>query len=77
VDALRGIELALEPDEMVAIMGPSRLRQDDPPQLPVRLDSIDGGDVLIEGTSLSAMSDRERTDYCARRMGFVFHPGSA
>jgi ABC-type lipoprotein export system ATPase subunit len=28
--------------------------------------------VLIEGTDLSAMSDRARTDYRARRMGFVF-----
>jgi putative ABC transport system ATP-binding protein len=36
------------------------------------LDSISGGDVLIEGTSLAAMSDRERTRYRARRMGFVF-----
>jgi len=27
---------------------------------------------VIDGTSLSAMSDRERTDYRARRMGFVF-----
>ena len=36
------------------------------------LDSIDGGEVLIEGVPLSAMSDRERTDYRARRMGFVF-----
>ena len=26
----------------------------------------------IEGRSLAAMSDRERTDYRARRMGFVF-----
>ena len=36
------------------------------------LDSLDGGEVLIEGTPLSEMSDRERTDYRARRMGFVF-----
>ena len=36
------------------------------------LDSIDGGEVLIEGTPLSAMSDRARTDYRARRMGFIF-----
>ena len=28
--------------------------------------------MLIEGTPLSDMSDRERTDYRARRMGFVF-----
>ena len=36
------------------------------------LDSTDAGEVLIEGTPLSEMSDRERTDYRARRMGFVF-----
>ena len=36
------------------------------------LDAIDAGEVLIEGVSLSAMSDEERTDYRARRMGFVF-----
>jgi len=36
------------------------------------LDSIDEGEILIEGTALSEMSDRERTDYRARHMGFVF-----
>jgi putative ABC transport system ATP-binding protein len=36
------------------------------------LDAIDEGEVLIEGVPLSQMSDRERTDYRARRMGFVF-----
>ena len=36
------------------------------------LDAIDGGDVLIEGVARGAMSDEARTDYRARRMGFVF-----
>ena len=36
------------------------------------LDAVDSGEILIEGVSLSAMSDVERTDYRARRMGFVF-----
>ena len=36
------------------------------------LDSIDDGEVLIDGTPLSHMSDRQRTDYRARRMGFIF-----
>ncbi|HEY7398919.1 MAG TPA: ATP-binding cassette domain-containing protein, partial [Gaiellaceae bacterium] len=31
-----------------------------------------GGDVLIEGASLASMSEQQRTDYRARRMGFVF-----
>jgi len=36
------------------------------------LDAVDAGEVLIDGTELSQLSDRERTDYRARRMGFVF-----
>src|SRR6266581_2267798 len=32
----------------------------------------DTGKVLIEGVELGSMSDEQRTDYRARRMGFVF-----
>ena len=72
VDALKGVDLVLEPGEMVAIMGPSGCGKTTLLNCLSGLDSIDGGEVLIEGTPLSAMSDRERTDYRARRMGFVF-----
>jgi ABC-type lipoprotein export system ATPase subunit len=72
VDALKGVDLALDPGEMVAIMGPSGCGKTTLLNCLSGLDSIDSGEVLIEGTPLSAMSDRERTDYRARRMGFVF-----
>jgi putative ABC transport system ATP-binding protein len=72
VDALRGVDLALERGEMVAIMGPSGCGKTTLLNCLSGLDSIDDGEVLIEGTPLSEMSDRERTDYRARRMGFVF-----
>ncbi len=72
VDALRGIDLALGQGEMVAIMGPSGCGKTTLLNCLSGLDSLDGGEVLIEGTPLSEMSDRERTDYRARRMGFVF-----
>jgi len=72
VDALRSIDLTVERGEMVAIMGPSGCGKTTLLNCLSGLDSIDDGDVLIEGTSLKAMSDRERTDYRARRMGFVF-----
>ena len=72
VDALRGIDLAVAPGEMVAIMGPSGSGKTTLLNCLSGLDAVDGGEVLIDGTPLSDMSDRERTDYRARRMGFVF-----
>ncbi|MFL6041490.1 MAG: ABC transporter ATP-binding protein [Gaiellales bacterium] len=72
VDALRGVDLALERGEMVAIMGPSGCGKTTLLNCLSGLDAIDAGQILIEGTALTDMSDRARTDYRARRMGFVF-----
>ena len=72
VDALRGVDLALAQGEMVAIMGPSGCGKTTLLNCLSGLDSLDGGEVVIEGTPLSEMSDRDRTDYRARRMGFIF-----
>jgi putative ABC transport system ATP-binding protein len=72
VEALRGVDLVLERGEMAAIMGPSGCGKATLLNCLSGLDTIDEGDVVIDGTSLSQMSDRERTDYRARHMGFVF-----
>jgi ABC-type lipoprotein export system ATPase subunit len=72
VHALKGVDLAIHPGEMVSIMGPSGCGKTTLLNCLSGLDAIDGGDVLIEGVSLAAMSDRERTDYRAAHMGFVF-----
>ena len=72
VRALRGVDLAVGRGEMVAIMGPSGCGKTTLLNCLSGLDVIDRGDVLVEGRSLAAMSDRERTDHRARRMGFVF-----
>jgi ABC-type lipoprotein export system ATPase subunit len=72
VHALRGVDLAVRRGEMVAIMGPSGSGKTTLLNCLSGLDAIDKGEVLIEGVGLSTMSDRERTDYRARRMGFVF-----
>jgi putative ABC transport system ATP-binding protein len=72
VEALRGVDLSVAPGEMVAIMGPSGSGKTTLLNCLSGLDSVDEGEVVIEGTALSDMSDRRRTEYRARRMGFIF-----
>jgi putative ABC transport system ATP-binding protein len=72
VHALRGVDLTIAPGEMVAVMGPSGCGKTTLLNCLSGLDNFDEGEVHIEGTSLSEMSDQVRTDYRARRMGFVF-----
>ncbi len=72
VNALRGVDLAVERGEMVAIMGPSGCGKTTLLNCLSGLDAIDDGEIVIDGTPLGEMSDRARTDYRARRMGFIF-----
>jgi putative ABC transport system ATP-binding protein len=72
VRALRGVDLELRRGEMVAIMGPSGCGKTTLLNCLSGLEPVDAGEIVIGGTALSAMSDRQRTDYRARHMGFVF-----
>jgi len=72
VPALNGVDLTVDQGEMVAIMGPSGCGKTTLLNCLSGLDRFDAGDVLIEGVSLADMTDHDRTDHRARRMGFVF-----
>ncbi len=72
VPALRGVDLRVHRGEMVAIMGPSGSGKTTLLNCLSGLDTADDGQIAIEGVLLSGMSDHDRTDYRARRMGFVF-----
>jgi putative ABC transport system ATP-binding protein len=72
VQALRGVDLSVERGEMVAIMGPSGCGKTTLLNCLSGLDTIDSGQILIDGTDLSDLSDKVRTRYRARNMGFVF-----
>ncbi len=72
VQALRGVDLTVERGEMVAVMGPSGCGKTTLLNCLSGIDEITRGEVLIEGRDLTGMSDAERTDHRARRMGFIF-----
>src|SRR5690349_17508012 len=72
VEVLKGVDLEVTTGEMVAIMGPSGCGKTTLLNCLSGLDELDAGSVVIEGRPLEGMSDRARTDYRARRMGFVF-----
>jgi len=72
VNALRGVSLSIQPGEMVAIMGPSGCGKTTLLNCLTGLDTIDGGRVTIEGTDISKMSDNDKTEHRAKRMGFIF-----
>ena len=72
VRALRGVDLNVARGEMVAIMGPSGCGKTTLLNCLSGLDLIDEGQVLIDGTDINALSDNRRTEYRARRMGFIF-----
>lgn len=72
VSALRGIDLQVKRGEMVAIMGPSGCGKTTTLNCLSGLDDIDSGTVVIDGQVIHDLPDDERSDYRARRMGFVF-----
>jgi ABC-type lipoprotein export system ATPase subunit len=72
MEVLRGVDFAVRAGEMVAIMGPSGCGKTTLLNCLSGLDEFDGGEVKIAGSSLRDMSDRTKTDYRARQMGFVF-----
>ncbi len=72
VQALRGVSMTIRKGEMVAVMGPSGCGKTTLLNTLSGLDSIDRGLIRIEGQEIAKMPDNAKTDYRARRMGFVF-----
>ncbi len=72
VEALHGVNMEVAAGEMVAIMGPSGCGKTTLLNCLSGLDTIDEGNVFIQGDNLRDLSDNERTAYRAKHMGFIF-----
>ncbi len=72
VHALRGLNLQVYRGEMIAVMGPSGCGKTTLLNCLSGMDEITSGRIFIDNTELGRMSDRDRTTYRGKHMGFVF-----
>jgi putative ABC transport system ATP-binding protein len=72
VPALRGVSVRIARGEIVAIVGPSGCGKTTLLHCLSGLEDFEAGEVLLEGLSLGRLSDGQKADHRARRVGFVF-----
>ena len=70
--AVTDVDLDVVRNRITAIIGPSGCGKTTMLNCLSGLDEIDSGQVVIDGVVLHDLPDDERSDYRARRMGFVF-----
>jgi lipoprotein-releasing system ATP-binding protein len=72
LQVLKGIDLIIHKGEVVSIVGPSGAGKTTLLQIMGTLDKADTGRVLIDGTEVSALGEKELSAFRNRRIGFVF-----
>ena len=72
VEALRGVDLQIEPREFVVLLGPSGSGKTTILNLIGGLDRPTSGSIVVAGEEVTSFSDRQLTAYRRDEIGFVF-----
>lgn len=69
---LKGVNLSIEESQVVTIVGASGAGKSTLLHLIGALDKPDSGEILIDGTAIQKLSDKELSDFRNQLIGFVF-----
>ncbi|MCB8820685.1 ABC transporter ATP-binding protein [Microvirga rosea] len=72
LEVLRGVDLAIWPGEIVALIAPSGTGKSTLLHVAGLLEKPDGGEVFVGGKPTAAMGDHERTRLRREELGFVY-----
>jgi putative ABC transport system ATP-binding protein len=72
VEALRGIDLDVKAHEMISVMGPSGCGKTTLLNCLSGLDDLSEGQVKVGGIDVHKMPDGKKSEFRARKMGFIF-----
>ena len=72
VHALKGVSLDVNAGDLITVVGPSGNGKTTLLNCLSGIDSIDSGEVFIDGQDIHTLSDSARTAHRAERMGFIF-----
>ena len=72
IAVLRGVDLSLQPGEVVALVAPSGAGKSTLLHIAGLLDTPDAGSVNLGGVDMTGLPDRARTAARRREIGFVY-----
>ena len=72
LQVLKGIDLTIDKGEVVSIVGPSGAGKTTLLQIMGTLDKPDTGRILLNGTEINRLKERELASFRNREIGFVF-----